>query len=254
MKIDPSHPRATSLLIREKLVAGVKSGITSYAGLLAHGRGEAFDYLLGEKTHSFASLSIDAAVHLLLSARHPILSINGNSAALALDEFIDLAKLLDCKIEVNLFHYSPDRVIAIENLIQNKASQVLLRSSNEKKFVIPAIKSHRKVMINKGIGLSDVVFIPLEDGDRSEKLIQLGKKVITIDLNPLSRTAQSATITIIDNIVRTMPLLISALQKMKHYTSEEMAYIKKYKNTKTLSNAIRYISNRLQTLADISSS
>src|SRR3990172_4191571 len=53
MLINPSHPRYLSLKYREQLVQGVKMGITSTAGLIAHGRGEAFDYLLGEKTYSF---------------------------------------------------------------------------------------------------------------------------------------------------------------------------------------------------------
>ena len=48
--ISKSYPRYKSLQIRERLVKGVKEEITSLAGLAAHGRGEAFDYLLGEKT------------------------------------------------------------------------------------------------------------------------------------------------------------------------------------------------------------
>ena len=48
--IPKSHPRAKSLLIREKLVDGFDNGLVAKEGLLAQGRGEAFDYLLGEKT------------------------------------------------------------------------------------------------------------------------------------------------------------------------------------------------------------
>ncbi len=47
--IPKSHPRAKSLLIREKLVSGFDNGLVAKEGLLAQGRGEAFDYLLGEK-------------------------------------------------------------------------------------------------------------------------------------------------------------------------------------------------------------
>jgi len=43
-----SKPRAKSLLIREKLITGFDHGLVAKEGLLAHGRGEAFDYLLGE--------------------------------------------------------------------------------------------------------------------------------------------------------------------------------------------------------------
>ena len=47
--IPRSHPRAKSLLIRKKLVEGFDNGLVAKEGLLAQGRGEAFDYLLGEK-------------------------------------------------------------------------------------------------------------------------------------------------------------------------------------------------------------
>jgi len=49
--IPRSHPRYKSLMTRELIVEGVKKGITSTQGLIAQGRGEAFDYLIGEKKH-----------------------------------------------------------------------------------------------------------------------------------------------------------------------------------------------------------
>ena len=48
-EIPKTHPRAASLLIRQKLVKGFDAGLVAKEGLLAHGRGEAFDYMLGEK-------------------------------------------------------------------------------------------------------------------------------------------------------------------------------------------------------------
>ena len=48
--IPKTHPRARSLLVREKLVSGFDSGLVAKEGLIAHARGEAFDYLVGEKT------------------------------------------------------------------------------------------------------------------------------------------------------------------------------------------------------------
>ncbi len=59
--IPKSHPRAKSLLIREKLVDGYDDRIVAKEGLLAHGLGEAFDYLLGEKTTILASVTISFA-------------------------------------------------------------------------------------------------------------------------------------------------------------------------------------------------
>jgi 4-phosphopantoate---beta-alanine ligase len=48
--VPESHPRRKSLEMRQRLVAAVESGLAHPSGLTAHGRGEAFDYLLGERT------------------------------------------------------------------------------------------------------------------------------------------------------------------------------------------------------------
>jgi 4-phosphopantoate--beta-alanine ligase len=44
--------------------------------------------------------------------------------------------------------------------------------------------------------------------------------VITIDLNPLSRTARTASITIVDNLIRAMPNLIGKTSTLKTGISE----------------------------------
>ena len=54
MKLPKSHPRYKSLKNRDLIVSGIRKGVTSIHGLIAHGRGEAFDYLIGEKTNKFA--------------------------------------------------------------------------------------------------------------------------------------------------------------------------------------------------------
>src|SRR3989338_10762794 len=177
MKIDSRHPRYFSLNLREKLVSGVKKGITSQAGLIAFGRGEAFDYLLLGKTHSFAKMAIRAAAAYLLLAKKPILSINGNAAALCADEFIRIAKLLNCRIEVNLFHYSHARVKKIESILQRLDPTRVLVSQKSEKIILPEIASKRAIVMGNGIGRSDCVLVPLEDGDRCQALIQTGKKV-----------------------------------------------------------------------------
>jgi 4-phosphopantoate--beta-alanine ligase len=58
--------------------------------------------------------------------------------------------------------------------------------------------SDRRMVDPDGIYIADVVLVPLEDGDRTEALVKMGKKVIAIDLNPLSRTSQKASITIVE--------------------------------------------------------
>ena len=56
VKIPDSHPRKKSLISRAKIVNGSNEGLLADSALIAHGRGEAFDYLLGEKTSKIAKL------------------------------------------------------------------------------------------------------------------------------------------------------------------------------------------------------
>ncbi|MDP6599877.1 MAG: 4-phosphopantoate--beta-alanine ligase [Candidatus Woesearchaeota archaeon] len=212
--VSKKHPRYESLRIRDKLVDGVKKGITSTHGLIAHGRGEAFDYLLGEKTTKVAKKSIDSAAALLLLAKNPVISVNGNAVALVSNELVQLSKILDAPLEINIFHPSKKREIKIKNyLIKNGAKEVLLPQKNCK---IKFISSNRKHVNKEGIYKADVVFVPLEDGDRTEALVKNKKKVIVVDLNPMSRSAQKATITIVDNIIRAVPLLIEKVKQYKN--------------------------------------
>ena len=55
--IPPDHPRYKSLVTRERLAECAREGIVAMEGLTAHGRGEAFDYLLGERTTTSAHLA-----------------------------------------------------------------------------------------------------------------------------------------------------------------------------------------------------
>jgi 4-phosphopantoate---beta-alanine ligase len=245
MAVPKSHPRYTSLKTREKVVDGVKQGITSQDGLVAHGRGEAFDYLIGEKTTEVARKSINSASALLLLAKNPVISINGNSAALVSKELVQLAKIIPAKLEVNIFHPSKKREFKIRNeLIKNSAKEVLLPGNTR----IKHLDSNRKYVNKDGIFKADVVFVPLEDGDRTEALIKNKKRVIVIDLNPLSRSAQKATITIVDNIVRVIPLLIKSTEwyKKQNFTKKQLetAY-KHHNNKKRLKEALKEINRSL---------
>lgn len=217
MKIPKKHPRYESLIAREKIVGGVEKGITSLAGLAAHGRGEAFDYFLGEKTTKEAKKTIYESCKLLLEAKHPVISVNGNVAALVAEDMAKLAKIIDAKLEVNIFHPSRQREKKIKKwLLKNKAKEVLLPEKSSK---IKYITSNRKYVNREGIMKADVVFVPLEDGDRTEALVKNGKKVIVIDLNHMSRSAKKATITIVDNITRALPLMVKTVRKIKNKNS-----------------------------------
>ena len=85
---------------------------------------------------------------------------------------------------------------------------------------IPELESNRRFVDRDGISKADVVFVPLEDGDRTIALKRMNKKVITVDLNPLSRTALSSDITIVDNIVRVIPQLIKCVEYHRNHSSE----------------------------------
>jgi len=244
MTIPKTHPRYLSLKIRDKIVDGVKKGITSTHGLVAHGRGEAFDYLLGEKTTKVAKKSIDSAAALLLLAKNPVISVNGNAAALVARDLVQLSRAIPAKLEVNIFHSSKKRELKIQNeLIKNGAKQVLLPQKNCK---IKYLDSNRKYVNKEGIYKADVVFVPLEDGDRTEALIKNKKKVIVVDLNPMSRSAKKATITIVDNIIRVVPLLIKAVNQYKKFDKNRLENISKnYNNKKILNSMLREISRNL---------
>ena len=105
-EIPKTHPRAASLLIRQKLVKGFDAGLVAKEGLLAHGRGEAFDYMLGEKSSVESKKACRAAAAALLYAANPVISVNGNTAALCGKEMVSLAKAFGAKLEVNIFYSS----------------------------------------------------------------------------------------------------------------------------------------------------
>ena len=204
--VSPEHPRYESLRIRERLVRGVEQGITSQHGLIAHGRGEAFDYLFGERTRGFGAAAAFSSVCALLLATNPVISVNGNAAALVPQELVDLSRHLEARLEVNLFHAGSGREARIaEHLKAHGAQEVLLPDGVTE---IPGIASERRYVNANGIGSADAVFVPLEDGDRCAALREAGKVVIAVDLNPLSRTSQTATMTIVDNVVRALPRMV----------------------------------------------
>src|SRR5438046_8805668 len=117
MKIPKSHPRYDSLMRRETLVRAWKAGIVVPEGLIAHGRGEAFDYLFGERTIAPAFVAERAGAAWLLRAKRPVLSVNGNVAALSAREVVRLAGSIPARIEVNLVHRSEARVRRIQQLL-----------------------------------------------------------------------------------------------------------------------------------------
>src|SRR6056300_103339 len=209
---DPSHPRYASLLMRHRLEAAAKRGMLADSAMIAHGRGEAFDYWLGERTTQSARLAAAEAMHRLWHAQRPVLSLNGNVAALAADDMLRLASRLGCPVEVNIFYRTPERMNAILSYIEERKEVLgldVVVLGDAPNAAIPGLKGPRAACHQEGILDSDVILVPLEDGDRCKALVAMGKTVIVIDLNPLSRSAQQASITIVDELSRALATMLA---------------------------------------------
>jgi len=245
--IPRSHPRYESLMTRELIVEGVKKGITSIQGLIAQGRGEAFDYLIGEKSLQNALHSEKVAAAKLLLARKPVISVNGNAAALVPEELIRLSELINAPLEVNLFHRTEERVDKIIRHLRTLGARNIFTQSDA---LIPGLLHDRAKVDSDGIFSADVVLVPLEDGDRCKALVDMGKTVIAIDLNPLSRTAQCVTVTIVDNITRAVPHISKFAEELKGLKKEELLeMVRDYDNKNTISIAIDEIKNNLESFS-----
>ena len=79
-------------MTRERLAEMVERGLVTPTGLISHGRGEAYDYLMGEKSTEPAKEAERAAAAYLLRAKNPVVCINGNAAALDADNLIRLPR------------------------------------------------------------------------------------------------------------------------------------------------------------------
>ena len=242
--IPPDHPRAKSLYIRDLLVNGFRRGLVVPEGLIAHGRGEAYDYLLGERTTEAAHQAINAAAALLLLSNRPVISVNGNTAALCPITVVELAKVTGASIEVNIFYRTEQREKAIKAELELHGAKGVLGVGSKASAKIPELQSERRRVDPDGIYAADTVLVPLEDGDRTEALVKMNKTVIAIDLNPLSRTSKVANITIVDNIVRAMPLLVEAARKLRKTTTVKKI-ADNFDNKKNLQDSLKIIKGEI---------
>ena len=236
LEIPESHPRYESLLTRHRIENGVDLGITSRQGLIAQGRGEAFDYLLGERTLDSADEAARAAAAHLLAADHAVLSVNGNVAALAPGEMVELAAVTGAALEVNLFNRTETRMEAIvDHLSKHGADEVLGLTADGR---IPGIDHERAKVDADGIGRADVVLVPLEDGDRAAALSEMGKTELVVDLNPLSRSARAADVPIVDNLVRAVPNVTDHARELRGASRAELdAVIESFDPNEALADA-----------------
>lgn len=237
--IPPDHPRYRSLVARELIARYAAEGVVTLEGLAAHGRGEAFDYLIGERTTESALMAEKTAAALLLCAHRPVISVNGNTAALAADQIAKLQEVSGALVEVNLFHRSEERIKKISRLLEDAGATV---ARGEAERLLP-LSHDRAFCLREGIYSADTILVPLEDGDRCSALRSMGKTVITIDLNPLSRTARTANLTIVDELTRALPNITEACHVMSRDDANRLAG--SYDNKKFLSGALEEIQRRL---------
>ena len=240
---DPSHPRYQSLLMRHRIEVAAKEGLLADSAMIAHGRGEAFDYLIGEVTIPSALDATKLAYKCLREAKKPVISLNGNTVALVGKEIMMLAAKLQCPVEINIFYRTPQRMEKLSsrlNAIRDTEGinvEILGMVPNAR---IPGLEGPRANCTQEGIIDSDVILVPLEDGDRCEALVAMGKTVIVIDLNPLSRSAKMGSITIVDELSRVVDNMLSFREELTTSKLED------FDNFNNLKLALRHINNRIQ--------
>ena len=239
VKISTDHPRHRSLMVRERLSEAVEEGIVTPTGMIAHGRGEAFDYLLGERTIPSADYAERVAASLLLNARNPVLCVNGNAAVVAGKQIVLLSQSIPANVEVNLFHRNEERMEKVISYMEGLGCRNVLGRSPDS--LIPGIASERARCCSDGIYGADVIMVPIEDGDRAQALAAMGKVVITIDLNPLSRTSKAATVPIVDEASRAVKNIRRHVDSLRDDEKERLNCINSFNAEDALQRAVAEI-------------
>lgn len=232
MEISRDHPRYRSLVVRERMSELVRQGVVAPTGLIAHGRGEAFDYMIGERTTETAAGAERTVAAWLLEAKRPVITINGNAAGLCAEGLLSLARAVPARVEVNLFHRSPERVEKVVSYLEGVGGKDVLGRAQASR--LEGIASDRAMCCTEGIYQADVVLIPLEDGDRAGALVKAGKTVLAIDLNPLSRTALESHVTVVDELTRAVPNIERAVHELRDDPEERKRLIREFDNGENL--------------------
>ncbi len=221
----------------------VEEGLVTPTGLISHGRGEAYDYLMGERSIPPALEAEKVAAAYLLRAENPVVCVNGNAAALDPDNLIALAKAVPAKMEVNLFHRTPERMEGLISYLESKGMDKVLGRDPDCR--IQGLNHDRALCTKEGIFDSDVIVVPIEDGDRAEALVSMGKVVISIDLNPLSRTSCKATVPISDEMTRALENIIRFMEELRGHEDTILKVIEQYDSTVNRRETVEYICKSL---------
>ena len=150
-----------------------------------------------------------------------------------------LQKASGAIVEVNLFHRTEERIRKITDLLESNGATVI---SGQAERIVP-LSHDRALSYPEGTGKADLILVPLEDGDRCEALRKMGKTVIAIDLNPLSRTSRMASLTIVDEVTRALPMITGFLGTLQE---KEIALLSgDTDNSYFLQEAMKEINGRL---------
>lgn len=226
-------------MVREYLSEMVDKGLVNQTGLISQGRGEAFDYMMGEKSNTPAIIAEKVAAAYLLSAKRPVVCVNGNAAVLDPKNLIKLSESVPAKLEINIFHRTEERMEALISYMEdNGAKNVYGRNPDAR---IPNLTSDRALCTKDGIFDSDVILVPIEDGDRAEALVSMGKIVISIDLNPLSRTSRMSSVSISDEMTRALENIIRFMDELRGKEKEILELISGFSNKNNRKSAIESI-------------
>lgn len=242
MAIPKDHPRYASLMKRELLSEMVDKGLVNQTGLISHGRGEAFDYLMGERTLDASLVAEKAAAAFLLKAKRPLVCVNGNAAVLDPEGLIGLADCIPAALEVNIFHRTEERMDKLISFMEEHGGKNVLGRIPEAR--IQGL-NHDRALCSKTLFDCDVIVVPIEDGDRAEALVAMGKTVISIDINPLSRTSRMASVPVCDEMSRALKNIICFVKELKGKEKEIDSTISSYDKDRNRKDVLKAISDYL---------
>ena len=169
--IPKDHPRYTSLVTRKHLADCARKGIFRGKDLPPTGAARR-SITCSAKKQAKAPAGLNTWPALLRTASRPVISVNGNTAALAAREIALLQKACGAKVEVNLFHRTRNACSRSKPLLRDAGADVF---SGQAERLLPL--SHDRAFSRRdGMYAADVVLVPLEDGDRCEVLVDMGKK------------------------------------------------------------------------------
>ena len=231
-------------MVREHLADMVEKGLVNPTGLISHGRGEAFDYLMGEKTLAPSLEAEKVAAAYLLKAKRPLVCVNGNAAALDAKNLIKLSETIPAPLEINIFHRTEERMGLLIDYMESQGCKEVLGRIPEAR--IPGL-NHDRALCTKTLYDCDTIIVPIEDGDRAEALVKMGKVVISIDINPISRTSKTATVPISDELTRALENIIRFVDELRGNDDEIERIISSYNNDDNRRALLKEISAFLET-------